>query len=133
MIDTIHDVIRRQKTTPVPLASDNIVGLLNLRGHIVTEIDMAKTLDVPYTPELPLNQQYSLVINCKGELYSLAFDSIGDVIDVRKDQIERLPETVNPRWLQVTKGVYRMPDKLIVILDLYAVVDQITSDVQIAV
>jgi purine-binding chemotaxis protein CheW len=132
-IDIIHDVIRRQKTTPVPLASPNIVGLLNLRGHIVTEINMAKTLDLDHQTDMDITKQYSMVINRKGELYSLTFDAIGDVIDVPKGQIERLPETINPRWFDMSEGVYRMDDKLIVVLDLYAIIDQITADVQVAV
>lgn len=132
-IAEIHDVIQRQQTTRVPHAQPNIIGLLNLRGHIVTEIDMAKTLEIEAEDNHEKSGQYSVVINYNAELYSLVFDGIGDVIDINGNTLERLPETVNRKWFAMSKGVFRMSDKLIVVLDLNAVIGQIVSHAQIAV
>ena len=129
-IADIHDVIQRQATTAVPHAQHNIIGLLNLRGHIVTEIDMAKTLEISLDNQSAKPGEYSVVINHQGELYSLVFDGIGDVIDIPANALERLPETVNRRWFSMAKGVHRLPDKLLVVLDLTALVSQITGQAQ---
>lgn len=131
-IHEIHDVIQRQKTTPVPLAHDNIIGLLNLRGHIVTELDMARTLDIAQQDSQDIESQYSAVIHYKDELYSLVFDGIGDVIDIQPDSIEALPETVNAGWFSLSKGVYRMDDKLLVILDLNGLIEHVIAQSQAA-
>ncbi len=132
-ISEIHDVIQRQPTTAVPLAQPNIIGLLNLRGHIVTEIDMAKTLEIDVSDHGDKTGEYSVVINSNNELYSLVFDGIGDVVDIQDTSIERLPETINRRWFSMARGVYRMPDKLLVVLDLSALINHITGQAQIAV
>jgi purine-binding chemotaxis protein CheW len=132
-IDEIHDVIQRQRTTQVPLTRPNIIGLLNLRGHIVTEIDMAKTLEIDVDLDNQKQGEYSIVISYENELYSLAFDGIGDVINIQNTAIEHLPETINRRWHSMSKGVYRLPDKLLVILDLKTIIGELTHSPSVAV
>lgn len=127
LIVNIHDVIQRQKTTPVPLTKTNIVGLLNLRGHIVTEIDMVQTLGIEVNSDEPVKREYSLVVNHDAELYSLVFDDIGDVIDINGTAIERLPGTESVRWASISKGVYGLPDKLLVILDVKAIIGELIT------
>lgn len=127
-IHEIHDVIQRQKTTPVPLTQNSIIGLLNLRGHIVTEVDMATALNIPSSENA--RKKYSIVIGQKGELYSLAIDDIGDVIDAQMSTIEPIPETVDRSWISLSKGVIRLPDHLIIILDLEALITKLTQNAQ---
>lgn len=128
IIDNIEDVIQRQPTTPVPLAPDHIIGLLNLRGHIVTEIDVAKTLEIERSSfdGAANDAGYSMVVNHKGEMYSLVFDDVGDVVDIAKDNIESLPNTINKKWFLVSPGVYRMGGRLVVLLDFDLLIDHIT-------
>ena len=111
----IDDVIRSKKTTEVPLSKINIRGLSNLRGHIVTEIDVAQTLNIKRdtVPEA----SYSVVTHINQEFYSLAFDGIGDVIEIPADQIDTLPETVQKKWHLVSNGVFQDESNLIVLLD----------------
>ena len=71
-VANIEDVIKSRKTTPVPLSKPNITGLLNLRGHIVTEIDVAMTLDIQRPP--PADGGLAVVIMLDDEFYSLTFD-----------------------------------------------------------
>ena len=127
-IHEIHNVIQRQKTTPVPLTQNSIIGLLNLRGHIVTEVDMATALNIPSSENA--RKKYSIVIGQKGELYSLAIDDIGDVIDAQMSTIEPIPETVDRSWISLSKGVIRLPDHLIIILDLEALITKLTQNAQ---
>lgn len=118
-LSNMQDVIKLSKKTPVPLSQKNISGLLNLRGHIVTEINVSQTLGL----KEKVKSGFAVVINRDDELYSLAFEGIGDVIEISFSEIEPLPETVQKNWHQLAKGVYRMGDKLIVILDLELFVD----------
>lgn len=132
IIDTIEDVIKRSPTTPIPLAPDHIIGLLNLRGYIVTEINIAKTLDIADDAQTTEKDGYSVVINHNNEMYSLVFDGIGDVIEVPKSSIEKLPDTVNPKWFTLSKGVYRSASQLVIILDFASVVDYLTPTQKVA-
>ena len=125
-IHAIQDVIQRSPTTPVPMAPGNIIGLLNLRGHIVTEIDVARTLGLDAEALRQSDKGYSVVINRNDEMYSLVFEGIGDVIDVTSDAIERIPDTVSRAWLDLTQGVFRMKEKLVVVLDFDRLLDHLT-------
>ena len=78
----IQDVIKSINKTPVPLSKANINGLLNLRGHIVTEIDVAKTLGIEGRKHDSKND-FAVVVDIKDEFYSFAFDGIGDVIEIK--------------------------------------------------
>ena len=130
IIDNIQDVIQRNPTTPVPLAPDNIIGLLNLRGHIVTEIDVARTLEIEDESGIEAEKGYSVVINKENEMYSLVFEEVGDVVDIPYSSIEKLPDTIQKKWFTVSKGVYRMDEKLIVLLDFNLLIDHLTPDSQ---
>lgn len=121
----IEDVIKQNRKTPVPLSADNIGGVLNLRGYIVTEINVAKTLSIPSEKH---NNGFSVVINRKDELYSLAFDRIGDVIEIDSSDIAPLPETVQKNWHQLSKGVYGLEEQLLVILDLELFITNFLED-----
>lgn len=121
-INNIEDVIKQNRKTPVPLAYDNIGGVLNLRGYIVTEISVSKSLGIQQKSK---ETGYAVVINYKQELYSLAFERVGDVIEIENAQIAPLPETIQECWRQLSKGVYRLKNKLVVILDLELFVDSL--------
>lgn len=130
IIDNVQDVIQRNPTTAVPLAPENIIGLLNLRGHIVTEIDVARTLDLDSERTIGKEDGYSIVINRGGEMYSLVFEDVGDVIDISCDQVEKLPDTIEKKWFSVSRGVYRLGEKLVVLLDFNLLIDHLTPDSQ---
>lgn len=124
-IHKIQDVIERIPVTPVPRANESIVGVLNLRGHIVTEIDVASVLGIKSDKAKTKQSGYAIVIEKNNEMFSMAFDNIGDVISIQTRDIERLPETIDQKWLDVSKGVYRMGDKLVVCLDFDLMIDSI--------
>lgn len=128
VIDNVQDIIQRNPTTPVPLTDDKVIGLLNLRGHIVTEIDVARTLNIHYSPDFEKDGGYSIVINRNGEMYSLVFEGIGDVIDIPTDDVEKLPDTINSEWIEISRGVYRMEGRLVVLLDFDLLIKHITPE-----
>lgn len=122
-IDHIQDVILRNPTTRVPLASRHVVGLLNLRGHVVTEMNVAYTLGLDEECPIADSEGFSIVINNGSEMFSMVFQGVGDVIDIPTGEIEQLPDTINSDWLKVAHGVYRTPERLLVILDFGRLLD----------
>ena len=104
-----------QKITPIPLASEEVAGALNLRGRIVTAIDVRRRLKLP--PRGKDDDCMYVVIEHGSELYSLMIDSVGEVLTLPVDRFETLPATLDERWLNVSAGVYRLDEELLVVLD----------------
>lgn len=112
---TVQDVLGPQKITKIPLAPPEVAGALNLRGRIVTAIDVRCRLNLP---PLPADQQgMSIVVEHHGEPYSLMIDSVGEVLNLPAETFERSPATLNPRWREVSAGIYRLDGRLLVVLD----------------
>jgi purine-binding chemotaxis protein CheW len=111
----VQEVIRYQQMTAVPLASRTIEGLINLRGQIVTAIDLRRRLDLPPRGEeqLPMN----VVVRSDDGAVSLLVDEIGDVVEIRDDVRERPPETLRGVARELVTGVYKLKERLLLILD----------------
>ncbi len=112
---TVQDVLGPQKITRVPLAPREVAGALNLRGRIVTAIDIRLRLGVEPRPDD--DPGMSVVVDHEGELYSLMIDSVGEVMAAPEDRFERNPPTLDPRWREVSRGVYRLEDQLLIMLE----------------
>lgn len=111
----VRDVLGPQRITHVPLAPPEVLGSLNLRGRIVTAIDVRTRLDLPQRPEG--SKSMSVVVDHKGELYSLIVDKVGEVMDLPASDHEKNPTTLDPRWQEISGGVYRLKDNLLIVLD----------------
>ena len=111
----VQEVIRYQEMTRVPLASHVVSGLINLRGQIVTAIDLRRRLDMADRPagQVPMN----VVIRTVDGAVSLLVDEIGDVVEVDSAEFERAPETIAGAAAELVTGVYKMKDRLLLILD----------------
>jgi purine-binding chemotaxis protein CheW len=118
---TVQDVLGAQKITRIPLAPREVAGSLNLRGRIVTAIDVRLRLDLP--PRKPSEKGMSVVVDMGGELYSLMVDSVGEVLSVPAAKFERNPPTLDPKWREFSLGIYRLEGKLLVILDVAKLLD----------
>ena len=111
----VHDVLNAQKITMIPRAPDWVAGVLNLRGKIVTAIDMRRRLGLP-----PLEEgksSMSVVVEHNEEPYSLQIDKVGEVLSLEDQLFEKNPVTLDPRWREVSIGIYRLKDQLLPILD----------------
>jgi purine-binding chemotaxis protein CheW len=117
----VQELIRYQEMTRVPLASRVVRGLINLRGQIVTAIDLRCRLNMPERPadRVPMN----VVVRTEDGAVSLLVDEIGDVVEVRDEQFERAPETIKGRATDLITGVYKMPERLLLVLDVERVID----------
>ena len=110
----VQEIIRAQETTRVPLAHPVVRGLINLRGQIVTAIDLRRRLDMPeYSPELkPIN----VVVQTDDGAVSLLVDEIGDVLDVSDELFESPPDTLDQKTRAVITGAYKLPNRLLLAL-----------------
>jgi purine-binding chemotaxis protein CheW len=111
----VQEVLRYQEMTSVPLASPTVSGLINLRGQIVTAIDLRKRLELNGRPEgqLPMN----VVVRTNEGVVSMLVDSIGDVLEVPDHAFETPPETIDGITRHLVLGVYKLSDNLLLILD----------------
>jgi len=111
----VRDVLGPQKITRVPLAPPEVAGLLNLRGRIVTAIDLRRRLGLEARPAE--DKGMSVVVEQHGELYSLMVDSVGEVLNLPAAAFERNPATLDPLWRRFSEGVYRLDAGLLVVLN----------------
>jgi len=118
---TVQDVLGPQHIAPIPLAPPEVAGSLNLRGRIVTAIDPRVRLNLPGREDEA--RAMSVVVEHKGELYSLLIDSVGEVLDLPADRFERNPATLDARWREVSVGIYRLDDRLLVVMDVARLLD----------
>lgn len=111
----VQEVIRYQEMTRVPLAAEVIKGLINLRGQIVTAIDLRRQLELQEraADQPPMN----VVIRTDEGAVSLLVDEIGDVLEVSEEQFEQPPETLHGTARALVRGVYKLKDQLLLILD----------------
>ncbi len=126
-VTRVQEVIRHQVMTPVPLAPSVVSGLINLRGQIVTALDLRRRLGLPPLPEgtLPMN----VVVRHDEGAISLLVDEIGDVVDVDEASFEASPEMLDPAVKGLIGGVYKVHPQLLLVLntDLAVRVDEIHS------
>jgi len=113
----VQDVLGPQKITRIPLAPPEVAGSLNLRGRIVTAIGVRMRLRLKQRSGEEHGDGMSVVVDMKGELYSLMVDLVGEVVSLSNDDFERNPATLDPRWREVSTGIYRLNGQLMVVLD----------------
>ncbi|GHD60812.1 chemotaxis protein CheW [Thalassobaculum fulvum] len=117
----VHDVLGPQRITRIPLAPKEVAGSLNLRGRIVTAIQVRRRLGLD---PLPADAEtMSVVVEHQGELYSLIVDGVGEVLTLYDYDFESHPPTMSSRVREVSTGIYRLKDTLLVVLDVPSLLD----------
>ena len=112
---SVQDVIAPVRIDIVPLAPPEVAGSLNLRGRIVTAIDIRKRLGMP--PREADAPHMSVIVERSGELYALQVDDVGDVLWLAVADQEPTPITLAPDWRAVCDGLYRLEGALMLVLD----------------
>ena len=112
----VQDVLGEQTIAKIPLAPPEVAGSLNLRGRIVTAIDMRCRLGIKPQNE-DTHSEMGVVVEHDNELYSLIIDQVGDVMRLKNKNFETTPATLDPLWKEIASGIYRLEDELLVILD----------------
>lgn len=117
----VQDVFMPVSVTKVPQSAPEIAGVLNLRGRIVTVIDMRRKLGL--APREDGENSLAVGVELNGESYGLVIDSVGDVLVLDNSTLEANPANLDPRWSKISNGVHRLDGRLMVILDVERVLD----------
>ncbi|HUB68152.1 MAG TPA: chemotaxis protein CheW [Candidatus Methylacidiphilales bacterium] len=117
---SVQEVLRPQPMTRVPRAPSLIRGLINLRGQILTAVDLRERLGLPAAP--PEISGMNVVVQLPGGLAGLLVDQVGEVLDLSAEQFEANPVTLRSTIREVISGVYKLKDRLLLLLDIQAAV-----------
>ena len=124
----VQDVLGTQRVTRIPLAPSQVAGSLNLRGRIVTAIDMRRCLTLAANTD-PNRKDMSVVVENDSELYSLIIDQVGDVLSLSDYEFENTPATLDPSWRSLALGIYRLQGELLVILDVPKLLNSLSASI----
>ena len=114
-IERVLDVFTPERLTRVPLAAPEVAGVLNLRGRIVTAIDMRRRLDLPMRGA---GEPFMAIgIEQDGESYGLLVDQVGEVVKLPFSKLDPVPANLDPAWTHLASGVHRLDSRLMVVLD----------------
>jgi len=115
----IQEVLREQHMTPVPLAPVMVRGLINLRGQIVTAIDMRSRLGLDARPmqDIEASPSMNVVATTASSVVSLLVDEIGDVLEVEDGLFEDASETLRGQFKGLVLGIFKLEEKLLLLLD----------------
>ncbi len=120
-LEHVRDVFVPRGLSKVPLAPPEVAGLLNLRGRIVTALDLRRRLGLP--PREDGTAPIAIGMEQRGELYGLIVDRAGDVLHLERSTYEANPVNLDRRWAHVCSGVHRLEQDLMVVLDVEKVLD----------
>ncbi|MEH2069741.1 MAG: chemotaxis protein CheW [Nostoc sp.] len=119
----VQEVIRPQAITRIPLAPPDICGLINLRGQIITVIDLQRRLEMS-EPQTQSNikfveqpQGFNIIVRSDDEVVSLLVDNIGDVLEFPQNTFQPPPATLKGKMLSMLAGAYPLPDGFVLVLD----------------
>lgn len=119
----VQDILKPEKIATIPLAPAEVKGSINLRGRIVTVIDVRTRLGLKPRDDGKLDENMAVTVENGQDLYTLLVDTIGDVISLSSELYEKNPSTLDARWREFSDGVYRLSDRLLVVLDVERLLD----------
>jgi len=120
----VQDVLAGGDITMIPLAPPEIAGALNLRGRIVTAVDVRMRLGLrERDTSRDGDKQMSIVVDHNGELYSLMVDEVGEVLSLDPADFGKNPPTLDPKIREFSNGIYRLKEQLLVVLDVEGLLD----------
>ena len=119
LVSSVQEIVKHQKMTKVPLAPLEVEGLINLRGHIVTAIDLRKRLGIEDIRNENFLTTNIIVKDSHNDKVSLLVDKIGDVITIDDETLEKPPHTLNGEISELILGAYKLKESLLLVLDTF--------------
>ena len=113
-ISFVQEVLKEQNISYVPLASNNVRGLINLRGKIITAIDMWSMLKI----EKKSDSEMNMVVRTSNGTFSFVVEKIGEILEVSKDKYQSIPSHINDYMKTMLTGVYQLEDELLLLVNL---------------
>lgn len=119
--DKVMEINKEIDITPVPLSDEHILGIMNLRGQIITVIDLAKKLKI----NLEITPKLNLIVKDEGEApVSFVIEEIGEILEISPSRLEKPPEKLEGLAKEYIKNVYQLPDRLLLILDVEKIIQE---------
>lgn len=125
-ITAVRDVFAINRMTPVPKADRAVAGLVNLRGHIVTILDLGALLNTRQSENTISSDTMAVGVEWNGEVFGLVVDEIGDVLSLSSDSSEPMPANMGQTWARYTRRVHKLERDLLIEIDLQALLDSMT-------
>jgi len=119
-VERVQEILRPQQMTPVPLAPPVVRGLINIRGQIVTAIDLARRLSLE--PSLDTTRAMTVVVNFRRRTVSMLVDGIGEVLECDRSSFERPPDTLAGPIRDLIRGAFKLDERLLLLLDVDRVI-----------
>jgi len=115
-VQNVREVVTKQLRTEMPLSPECVMGLINLRGKVITEIEVRTVVGLPTRPEgMPLH--VAIVETGNGEDFGLIVDDVGEVVELDLDNFESTPRSLGAVWVQVSEGVMKQQSRVIVVVN----------------
>jgi len=111
----VREVVSPQRCTPMPLADAAVVGLINLRGRVITQIDVRTVIGMQAADAD--SYRVAIVETQSGEDFGLLVDQVGEVIELDPDMYEKTPGNLHAIWQEVSEGVLKESERIIVLVD----------------
>ncbi len=118
-VERVQDILVPEKIAEIPLSPPEVAGAINLRGRIVTVVNVRTRLGLPPKE----GEKMCTTVEPASDLYSLSGESVCAVVRLSRDRIDPNPRTLDPRWRQVSSGVVRLEDKLMIVMDIDSLLD----------
>lgn len=125
-ITSVRDVFSIHAMTPVPRADRAVAGLVNLRGHIVTILDLGYLLNARRSGGATQQEPMAVGVEWQGEVFGLVVDEIGDVLSLTTDSSEAMPANLNPAWARFTRRIHKLERELMIEINLHALLESMT-------
>lgn len=122
-ITSVRDVFSIHAMTPVPKADRAVAGLVNLRGHIVTILDLGSLLNSRRSEHRSEQEPMAVGVEWQGEVFGLVVDEIGDVLSLTADSSDAMPANMSPNWARFTRRVHKLERELMIEIDLHALLE----------
>ncbi len=122
-ITSVRDVFSIHAMTPVPNADRAVTGLVNLRGHIVTILDLGSLLNSRRSERRSGQEPMAVGVEWQGEVFGLVVDEIGDVLSLTADSSEAMPANMSPNWARFTRRVHKLDRELMIEIDLQVLLE----------
>jgi len=114
-VKQVREVVSPQPRTEMPLAPDAVMGLINLRGRVITQLDVRKVIGLPARESESF--RVAIVETLSGEAFGLVMDEVGAVIEMDLNMYEKTPKTLDRIWQDVSEGVLKQDDRVLVLVD----------------
>ncbi|KAF0229586.1 MAG: purine-binding chemotaxis protein [Beijerinckiaceae bacterium] len=122
-ITSVRDVFSIHAMTPVPKADRAVAGLVNLRGHIVTILDLGSLLNARRSEQKSDQEPMAVGVEWQGEVFGLVVDEIGDVLSLTVDSSEAMPANMSPTWARFTRRVHKLDRELMIEIELHTLLE----------